>query len=175
MGHPNQLAPSVAFLHLTVDQLRCHLPLAHVAPATTHLEPLAKVGRERIKVEIEPVTREERDAARSQALSERVDEDMRHVLRAGAELKHRKNLGERVDGKREPEHLCDAAEACAQFIQLQVWEPEMAEEAFVQSLCVCPCTSEPRSDGDLSVAENPLGRGWVKPFGQRSQNHGDLV
>jgi hypothetical protein len=64
MGHPNQLTPSVAFLHLTVDQPRCHLPLAHVAPATTHLEPLTKVGRESIEVQIEPVTREERDAER---------------------------------------------------------------------------------------------------------------
>ena len=54
-------------------------------------------------------------------------------------------------------HLCGAAEACAQFIQLQVWEPEMAEEALVQSLCVFSCTSEPRRDGGLSVAEDPLG------------------
>ena len=72
-------------------------------------------------------------------------------------------------------HLCGAAEACAQFIQLQVWEPETAEEAFVQSLCVCPCTSEPRSDGGLSVAEDPRGRGWIQSFGQRREHHGDLL
>src|SRR5215470_11534147 len=104
-----QLAPPVAFLHLAVDQSRCHLPLAHVAPSANHLEPLTKVGRERIKVEIEPVTGKERQAARGQALSESVDEDMRHVLRAGTELKHRKNLGERIDGQPEPKHLCGAA------------------------------------------------------------------
>ena len=39
----NELAPAVAFLHLPVDQLRCHLPLT---PSQTHLKPLAKMGRE---------------------------------------------------------------------------------------------------------------------------------
>ncbi len=65
-----ELTTPVAFLHLTVDQLRCYLPLAHVAPSANHLEPLTKVGRERIKVEIESVTGEEGDAARSQELSQ---------------------------------------------------------------------------------------------------------
>jgi len=43
---PNQLAPAIAFFHLAVDQAGRHLPLAHVAPATTLMEPLAKVSRE---------------------------------------------------------------------------------------------------------------------------------
>jgi hypothetical protein len=30
-------------------------------------------------------------------------------------------------------------------------------------------------DGRLSVAENPLGRGWVEPFGERREHHGDLL
>ena len=42
----NQLAPPIAFFHLAVDQAGRHLPLAHVAPATTLMEPLAKVSRE---------------------------------------------------------------------------------------------------------------------------------
>ena len=40
------------FLDLTVDQLRRHLPPAHAAPSTTHLEPLTKVGGEGIEVQI---------------------------------------------------------------------------------------------------------------------------
>ncbi len=56
------------------------------------------MSRQRIEVEIEPVTGEERETAGSQDLSERVDELMGHVLCSGAELKHRKNLRERVDG-----------------------------------------------------------------------------
>jgi len=61
-----------------------------------------------IEIEIEPVTGEERQAAGSQALSERVDEQMRHVLCSGTKLKHRQNLGERIDGQPKPEHLCGA-------------------------------------------------------------------
>ena len=67
------------------------------------------MSRQRIEVEIEPITDKEREAARGQALSERVDEQMRHVLRAGAELKHGKNLGERIDGQPQPENLFSAA------------------------------------------------------------------
>ncbi len=52
VGHPNQLASPVTFLHLAVDQARRHLPSAHIAPATTQREPLAKVGRESREVEI---------------------------------------------------------------------------------------------------------------------------
>ena len=43
---PNQPSPSVAFLHLAVDQTRRYLPLAHVVPSTAQREPLTKVGRE---------------------------------------------------------------------------------------------------------------------------------
>ena len=52
------------------------------------------MSREGIEVEIESVTRKEREATRGQALSECVDEQMeqmRHVLRSRTELKHRQN------------------------------------------------------------------------------------
>jgi hypothetical protein len=55
------------------------------------------MSREGIEVEIEPVTGEEREAARSQELSQGVDEQVRHVLRAGTQMEHRQNLGARVD------------------------------------------------------------------------------
>ncbi len=60
---------------------------------------MSKVGRERIKVEIESVTGKEWETARGQALSERVDEHMRHMLCAGTELKHRKKVRARIDGQ----------------------------------------------------------------------------
>jgi hypothetical protein len=75
----------------------------------TQREPLTKVSREGIEVEIESVTGKEREAARGQALSERVDEQMRHVLRSRTELKHRKNLRQGINGQPEPQHLCSAA------------------------------------------------------------------
>jgi hypothetical protein len=60
-----------------------------------------------------------------------VDEQMGHVLCSGAELKHRKNLRQGINGQPEPEHLLIAAQPGAQFIQLEVWELEIAEEALV--------------------------------------------
>src|SRR5215468_9979359 len=34
---------------------------------------------------------------------------------------------------------------------------------------------QPGSDGGLPIAEDPLGGGWVQPFGERRQYHCDLV
>jgi len=109
VSDPYQRAPAVAFLHLAVDQAWLHLPPAHVAPSTYHLEPLSKVSRESIKVEIEAIAGEERDAARSQEQSQGVDDPMRRVLRAGAEIEHGQKLGAGVDGQPQPEHLGTAA------------------------------------------------------------------
>jgi len=83
--NPYQFAPAVAFLHLAVDQAWLHLPLANVAASPTQGEPLTKVGRERIKVELASVTGEERETAGSQDLSESVDELMCHGLCSGTE------------------------------------------------------------------------------------------
>jgi hypothetical protein len=138
--HAHQLAPSVAFLHLAVDQAWLHLPSAPVASSTTQGKPLAKVGGERIKVAIEPVTGKQWDATRRQPLLESMDEPMGHGLGAGAELKRRKNLGEGIDRQPEPENLIGAAEPGAQFIQLQVGEVEIGEEALVQGLRVLAST-----------------------------------
>jgi hypothetical protein len=66
-------------------------------------------------------------------------------------------------------------EPCSQFIQLQMWEPEMAEAAFVQELRVFTCTSQPGGDGRLSKAEDPLRGGRIQSFGQRREHYGDLV
>ncbi len=49
---PQQLAPTVAFLHLAVDQAGLHLPLTYFPPSTTSCEPLSKMGREGIKVHV---------------------------------------------------------------------------------------------------------------------------
>jgi hypothetical protein len=87
----HELAPAIAFLHLAVDQARLHLPPAHVAPSTTQLDPLTKVSRDGIEVEIEPVTGKERQATRNQDLSQGVQNHVRHVLRAWTQSEHWKN------------------------------------------------------------------------------------
>jgi hypothetical protein len=61
-----------------------------------------------------------------------VDDPMRHVLRAGAQMKHRTNLGARVDGQPEPEHLLGAAQPRAEFVQLEMRELQGAKGALVQ-------------------------------------------
>jgi hypothetical protein len=50
-----------------------------------------------------------------------------------------------------------AAEPGAQFVQLQMREVELAEEAFVQGVGVLASTGQPRCDGGLSKAEDPFG------------------
>ncbi len=128
---PHQLAPPVAFLHLAIDQARSYLPLACFAPLVTHLEPLSKVGRQRIKVQVETITGEKWEAARGQELPQRMDDRMRHVLRAGTQMEDRNDLCKGIDGQPEPEDLLVAAQPGAQFVQLEVWEPEMTEGTLV--------------------------------------------
>ena len=136
MRHAHQLAPPVAFLHLTVVQPRRYLPPSSMPPWATHLKPLSKMSCQRVEVQIEPIASEKWKAAWSQALSQRVDEPMSHVLCAGTELKHRQNLRARIHGQPQPEDLFSAAQPCSQFVQLEVWEVEMAEGPRVQRLSV---------------------------------------
>jgi hypothetical protein len=71
-----------------------------------------------------------------QDVSQSVDDRIRYVLRAGAQMEHRKKLRAGVDGQPEPEHLLGAAQPGAQLVQLEVWEPEGAEIMLVQGLCM---------------------------------------
>ena len=100
---------------------------------------------------------------------------MGHGLGARTQLEHGENLGARVDGQPQPEHLCTAAQSCSQFIQLHVRELKVAEAVLVQGLCMFPSTSQPGADGGLSVAEDPFGGRRVEPFGQRREDHGNLL
>jgi len=133
------------------------------------------MGRQCIEIEIEPVTGEERETAWSQEFSQGVDDAMGHMLCSGTQMEDRKNLRAGINDQPEPEHVLRAAQPGAQFIQLQMREPEMAEEAFVQGLSVLTSPGQPGRDGRLPVAEDPLGGGKVQSFGQRSQHDCDLV
>ena len=104
-----------------------------------------------------------------------MDDPMCHVLCAGTQSEHGKNLRARIDGQPEPEYLCGTAQPGAQFIQLQVWEVEMAKDAFVQGVCVLASASHPGGDSRLSVAKDAFSRGRIQPFGQRRQHDGDLL
>ncbi len=117
---PHQLALLVAFLHLAINQILCHLPPASIPPWTSHREPVAKMGGECIEVQIEPITGEKGDTARCQQVSQGVNNGMRRQLRAVSHMQDRKKLREGINGQPEPEHLPLMTEPCAQFVQLQV-------------------------------------------------------
>jgi hypothetical protein len=72
-------------------------------------------------------------------------------------------------------HVVRAAQPAAPFIQLQVWEPEMAEGALVEELRVRARASQPGGESGLPVAEDPWSFGRVQPTGSCRQHHGDLV
>jgi len=166
-------ASSVEFLHLAIDQAFRHLPLASLPSLAIRLEPVSKLGGESIEIQIEAIADEDRQAAKGQDLWERVDELMCHVLGTGTELKHRQNLGTRIDGQPQPQHLLRAPQPRAQFVQLEVREPEMSEAALMQGLSVLASPDQPCGYGRLPNAEDPLCGRWVQPFGQRGQHHGD--
>jgi hypothetical protein len=88
---------------------------------------------------------------------------MCHMLGARTQMEHGKQLGARIDCQPQPEHLSGATQPGAHFIQLQVREAQMAEEALVQGVCVLASTEQPGRDGGLSKAEDPLGRGGSSP------------
>ena len=133
------------------------------------------MGGEGIEVEVEPITGEQRDAAWGQHLSQGVYYRMGHVLGAGTQLEHWQYLRARIDDQPEPLHLCMAAQPRAQFVQLQVREPQMSEGPLVQGLGVLACTREPPHDGRLTRAEDAFGSRRVQPFSQRGEHHGDLL
>jgi hypothetical protein len=67
-------------------------------------------------------------------------------------MKDRKKFRERIDGEPQPEHLGVVTEPCSQFIQLYMWEPQMAEAAFVQELRRNP-PSNPKSSPPAKSAK----------------------
>src|SRR5262249_40412480 len=71
--------------------------------------------------------------------------------------------------------LFGTAQPCSQFVQLQVWEVQIAERTLVQRLCVFPSASQPGADRGLTKIEDPRGRRRIQPFGQRREDHRDLL
>ncbi len=111
-----------------------------------------------------------------QDVSQRMDDRMRHALRAGTQMEDRNDLCEGIDGQPEPQHLLVVAQPGTQFIQLQVRELEVAEIVLVQGLYVHASASEPGGDGGLPVAEDTLGGGRIQPTSRaRDPHHPDLV
>ena len=65
--------------------------------------------------------------------------------------------GAGINRQPEPERVLRAAQPGSQFIQLEVWELQIAEEPLVQHLRMLACTRQPAHDGGLSKAEDAFG------------------
>jgi hypothetical protein len=77
-----------------------------------------------------------------QDLSQGVNPSLCHVLCAWTHMEDWNQFRAGVDGQPEPQHLLSAAQPGAPFIQLQMREPEMAEEALVSGLRVLKSASQ---------------------------------
>ncbi len=111
---------------------------------------------QRREVEVELITDEKRQTVSDQALSQNVDDRMRHVLRAGIQMEHRQNLGAGIDDQPKPQNLLGAAQPGTQLVQLQVREMKMAEDVLVQGVRVPGCSSESSRHRGLLKAKDPF-------------------
>ena len=80
------------------------------------------------------------------------------MLCTWTQMEHGKKLGAGIDGEPEPQHLFGAAQPGAQFVQLEVWEVEMEEEALVQGLRVLASTGQPGRCSLARCRQFPLER-----------------
>jgi len=98
---PSESAAAIGFLDLAVQQVERHLPTEF---ARSHIrDPLTEMGGDRIEVEVEAVTGEDRQTARSQDERDGVKQSIGHVLGAWTELECRDQLGGRVKGDPHPQ------------------------------------------------------------------------
>jgi hypothetical protein len=110
-----------------------------------------------------------------QELSQAMHEAMGHVVCARTQREHGKQLAARINGEPEPQDLLGAAQSGAEFVQLQVRKVKVAEAVLMQGLCMVSSASQPSGDSGFSEAEDPLGSGKIQSFGERREDHGDLV
>jgi hypothetical protein len=90
-------------------------------------------------------------------------------------MEHGKKLGAGINCQPQLHHLLGATSPRSQFIQLEVWEPEVAKEALMQSLSVRALAGQPRDESGMTGAEDPLCSGRIQPTGSRRQHNSDLV
>jgi hypothetical protein len=117
------------------------------------------MGTQRVEVQIQAVAGEDRQASRSEALLEVVDDHVGHSLRTRTQMEHWNDFGDRVNGEPQPQAMSSTAQPSADLIQLHMRQMEGAKGAIVQRGAVRPCPHEPGRDGGLAVTEHARGRG----------------
>lgn len=129
LGEAHQSAPPRDLLDLTRDPPCCHLPVA--CPSSLALHPLPKMGCEGRAVPIQPLAGEDGQAGGNELLTQRVDQGRSCVL--GPSCSTGMIAASGVDRQPQPENMRPAAQAGAQFIQLEMREGEVLQGALMQA------------------------------------------
>jgi hypothetical protein len=95
-----------------------------------------------------------------------VDHGMGGSLGSRAQVQHRDDLGQRIEGQPEPQGVRPIAEPTPQFVKLELREMEPSEEAVVQRRAVRAGPRQPGGDGRVAMAEHPHGSRHTQPFRQ---------
>jgi hypothetical protein len=85
-------------------------------------------------------------------------------------MQHRDDFTERIDCHPEPEHMSMAAEPCPQFVELEMRQVKVLEDAVVECRTVFTRTGQPPRDGGMAVAKDPYCRCDIDPFRKRGQH-----
>jgi len=117
---PHQPSPSIAFLDLTIDQLRRYLPPPR--PSSDPCHPLPEMGRQGLEIEVQSVAREHGEAAARQPPMQLVNHRMGGGLGSRAQVQHHHDFGQRIESQPEPQHMRPGAKPGPQFVQLEVRE-----------------------------------------------------
>src|SRR6266487_4316821 len=104
-----------------------------------------------------------------------MDHAVSRVLRTRTQIQDGKYLRTGIDGQPEPQDLFGATQPGTQFVQLDIRKLEMTEKMLMEAVSVLSGAGQPGDDRRLTVAEDALGGGRVQTFGQRRQNHSDLL
>lgn len=120
---------AVALDQLTIQKPGVELPLTGALAEGRH--PIAEMGGERVKVELETVAGKSWQMLRCQDLDERMDNGVRGGLRPRTQLKNRDQLGWGVEGDPHPKMLHTLAGFGANLGELNLKQIQVTKEALM--------------------------------------------
>jgi hypothetical protein len=110
-----------------------------------------------IEVVVQPVATQDGQAAARQPPVQLVSHHMGGVLRPRAEMEHRDDLPQLLDRQPEPQRVGPTAQPRPQFVELDVGEVKVAEEAVMQGRAVSAGPCQPSRDGGMPMPKHPHG------------------
>jgi len=128
----DSLPAAIRFLHLSVEQRERHLPRQF--PRCRICEPRSKVRGQRIKIQVETVTRADRHAAGGQDLPHRMHQGMRQILRPRPQPPSGDQLRLGVKGHPHPQIVRFVAQRRVKLIELEMAQVQILEEMLMHPL-----------------------------------------